>query len=305
MSCGTITTTEYPNGFASTVVGGVTHTPINHGAGCAASAGVIRVKMRTPVHVRLPLLDESGGLVAPAPVQEASGSSSSSSSSGEPTLLPLVATFRARAAEFCRLTVDVAAVEAEEAGYYTASLPGVDVPGLYDASLTVYGADGEAVASTRYWLEVAARADYRSNGPLTIAEVRLELRDQCPGQNELLDRLQFTDEQMAYAIRKPVDEFNATGQPETSFTVVNFPGMYRAYWSIGACGYLLRIAAIANDRDGLNYTAGGVAIDDRMSRFVAELSGRLLDEWRSWMRSKKVELNVSQGWGSLGSDYGG
>ena len=64
------------------------------------------------------------------------------------------------------------------------------------------------------------------------------------------------------------------------------------------------MASIGDDRDGLQYQAGGVSVDDKNISFVAKMSQTLLEEWRLWMRSKKVEINVEGAWGTLGSDYG-
>lgn len=256
----------------------------NPGAGCPASTGVIRVMQKAPVRVRLPIKDELGNVF-----QDIGGTD-------------FEVDFTVRESEYSRAVVQVDA-DSVENGYAIVTLPGIRLPGLYLASVNVAVA-GEPAAHTRYWVEVAKSFKWRAREPLSIAEVRLEVRDQCGAQNELLDRLKFTDEQVAWAIRKPVDEFNSTGQPQTAFTAANFPGAWRAPWASAAAGYLLRVASIGDDRDGLQYQAGGVSVDDKNISFVAKMSQTLLEEWRKWMRVKKVEINVEGAWGTLGSDYG-
>ena len=256
----------------------------NPGAGCPASTGVIRVMQKAPVRVRLPIKDELGNVF-----QDIDGAT-------------FEVKFTIRESEYSRAVVQMDA-DSVENGYALVTLPGISLPGLYLASVDVAVA-GEPAVHTRYWVEVAKSLRWRAREPLSIAEVRLELRDQCGAQNELLDRLKFTDEQVAWAIRKPVDEFNATGQPQTAFTASSFPGSWRAPWASAAVGYLLRVASIGDDRDGLQYQAGGVSVDDKNISFVAKMSQQLLTEWRDWARQKKVEINVEGAWGTLGSDYG-
>jgi hypothetical protein len=265
---------------AETVVQGAVPNP---GAGCSAATGVIRVAQRAPVRVRLPIKDELGNVY-----QDAGAG--------------LQAEFYVREAEWARPVVRVAA-ESIDSGYAIVEMPGIRAPGLYVATLQVCGGD-TPLASTRYWVEVSKSFKWRGSDPLSISEVRMEVRDQCGSQNELLDRLKFTDDQIAWAIRKPVDEFNSTGQPSTTYTPANFPSAWRSQWAAGAVGYLLRVASIGDDRDGLRYQAGGVSVDDGDVSFVAKMSQALLTEWRDWVRIKKVEINVSRAYGSIGSDYG-
>ena len=269
---------------------GVADIP-NPGAGCAAATGVLRLKQRIAARVRLPLKDNHGNVVMP-PDTETEGSSQ-----------VLTAVFTVRESAGSRVTFQIDADSFSD-GYAIVSIPGVRWPGLYEGSMTVYDGD-DPVGSTRYWVEVAATMDWRSRrDPLTIAELRMELRDQCAGQNELIDKLQFTDDQLAWAIRKPVDEFNVTGQPFTSYTPSTFPGAYRAVWAAAAVGHLLRFASIGNDRDNLAYQAGGVTINLNDVSYIAKLSQVLLTEWRDWVKVTKVGINVDSAYGTLGSDYG-
>ena len=299
MSCPTIIDVTYPPssqmdvGLATGALpaGDAGSTIPNPGAGCAAATGVLRLKQRVAARVRLPLKDDHGNVIVPV---VAEGDSSSDG---------LAAVFTIRESAHSRATAQLDADSFAD-GYAIVSIPGIQWPGLYEGSMTVY--DGDApVASTRYWVEVAATLDWRSRrDPLTIAEVRLELRDQCAGQNELLDKLAFTDDQLAWAIRKPVDEFNSTGQPYTNYTPSSFPGMFRAQWSSAAVGYLMRLISIGNDRDNLAYQAGGVSINMNDISFVAKLSQVLLQEWRDWLKAAKMNINIEAAYGSLGSDYG-
>lgn len=281
MTCPPVSDIEYVPTFTSDG----TSSPIpNTGASiCGSGVGVIRLTQKVPVTVRLAVKDEQGNLFV-----------TTDSVTGKLTV-------RDMANKPAKVTVS-SAVYTD--GKVTFNIPGITQPGIYDASVTLYAA-GVPKASTRYWVEVAATMDWiNCNLPLTISEVRMEVRDQCGEQNALFDALKFSDDQVVWAIRKPIDEFNSTGQPETAYTPATFPGQWRSQWVTSAAGYLMRVASIGDDRDGLTYSAGGVQINDKDVSFVAKMSQQLIEEWRAWVRSKKVEINADQAWGTQGSDYG-
>jgi hypothetical protein len=281
MTCVPIQEPEFPNTYesAAELEGGVGSGVPNEGAGCAVGTGVIRLKQHIATRVRLPV---DHGAVAAG------------------TVLTARLTIRDGRTQcgFLAYTADVSNKAA------TFSIGGIATPGLFEASTTVYSGE-TAVGSKRYWVEVESTTDARNcNDPLTIAELRLELRDQCAAQNELFERLEFNDEQLVWAIKKSVNEFNAFGQPATAYTVATFPGEWRTYLVSGAAGYALRTATIAGDRDGLKYQAGGVTAMESDVAVVRTLSQELLSIWHDWVRMKKVEINLEGAWGFLGSDYG-
>ncbi len=142
-----------------------------------------------------------------------------------------------------------------------------------------------------------------AGGPLTIGEVRLALRDHCPESNYMLDALEFGDEEIAFCIRRCVDEWNETPPPVAYRTTQNFG--YRHHWLLGVCGYLLRMAAHLYRRNHLSYSAAGVSIDDQNKfRDYDVKAQELLDEWRHFVKTKKVQINVENGYGLTASDYG-
>ena len=189
-------------------------------------------------------------------------------------------------------------------GKITCDLPGkgMERPGLFPAQLGVYDADDNILFSQSHWLMVNPGLDYRSNGPITIPEVRLMLRDSCPEQNFLIDDFEFTDDQIVACIRLPVDEFNEKYQPKTNFGASNFP--YRFHWLRGATGYLMEIASKGYARNHLDYSAGGVNVQDKNKFGVyAAMSKDLLAEWRQFIKERKVEMNIEGGFGNMGSGY--
>ena len=104
-------------------------------------------------------------------------------------------------------------------------------------------------------------------------------------------------------MRLPIDEFNEKYQPKTRYSPRSFP--FRYHWLRATSGYLLEIAARGYARDRLAYSAGGVSVDDKNKMQDYMLLGKdLLAEWRQFIKETKVEMNVAQGWGSVGSHYG-
>lgn len=174
--------------------------------------------------------------------------------------------------------------------------------GLFPAQLVIENGTGELLHAQNYWYESRPGLDYRSYGPLTIAEIRMELRDACAEQNYLVDGLEFDDSQIAYCLRKPIDEFNERFQPKTSYSPMNFP--HRFHWSRATVAYLLEIASHGYARNHLDYAAGGVQVQDQNKFAIyGKLAVDLLGEWRQFIKERKLELNIENGFGNLGSGY--
>ncbi len=137
----------------------------------------------------------------------------------------------------------------------------------------------------------------RKAGPLTIPELRLELRDNRVGDVSLLDSLQFEDVEILHAIRSVIELWNETPPSVTRFTTANFP--YRRYWRKGAIAELYKMAAHAYRRNALAYSAGGISIDDQnKSKEYEEIGEMLSQEFTTWMRAEKRQLNMRRAWRS-------
>jgi hypothetical protein len=173
--------------------------------------------------------------------------------------------------------------------------------GLFQASLIVAVRD-EVRHVTPYYVEVTSNTLGSTTEPITVSEVRLELRDACPDANYLIDELEFTDAEIIHCIRKCIDAFNSASPNLGTWTTNNFP--WRAPWLTGAVGYLLRVASRHYLRNSLNYQAGGVSVNDKDKwKEYDVLADKYIDEWMNWVRNKKVEINVSQGFAIIGSGY--
>lgn len=182
--------------------------------------------------------------------------------------------------------------------------PGSDQgdPGIYLAELVIRDAAGVRRVSEFRYLQVTPTLEWTSQGPITIPEIRMVLMDyECV--NTLLDDVEFKDAEILMAIRRPVDRWNETTPNLILYTPATFP--WREHWMIATVGYLMRAAAHKYRRNQLSYQAAGLSIDD-MNKFneyekVAQLR---IEEFDVWMKNKKIEINVAQGVGMLGSPYG-
>ncbi len=177
-------------------------------------------------------------------------------------------------------------------------------PGAYEATIGRFAND--TLVDTWEVIVVAepnAFTVIQGNGPLTIPEVRLAILDTdnlsggSPFSN-LLDDNEFTDIEIAYAMRKVIDRWNETPpliNPHTPFT---FP--YRHWWTVGTVGQLLLMGAARYRRNRLAYSAGGVSIDDQSKAQEYETIGQQrIQEFDAWATREKYAINIGRCWGIL------
>lgn len=137
-----------------------------------------------------------------------------------------------------------------------------------------------------------------SNTFLTADEIRDTLRDNDPASNLLLEDLEFSPREIDRAMTKAVDYFNELPPGGISFGYAAFP--YRYNLTIGACAQLLRMAAHRYRRNKQDFRIpGGGVSDQARDRDYDQAADRLWGEYRGWCRTKKHELNLEQGWGSV------
>lgn len=287
------------------------HAPIIvPSSACYGGRGVIKVHQGMTVDLVLPVVDRTGSpipLMPVEPVPASSSSSAGSSSSGDPQLVDLMIRFHAKVNETSNtLTVNkLCVVEDSLKGLVRCSLEASDLarPGLQPAQLAIYAPDGSQLYQVvPYWLHVSPTLKHGTDGPLTLAEIRMVVADRCPAGNVLMDALEFDDEEVAIFIRRAVDEFNEKYQPWTTYNCQSFP--WRFHWALGAAGNMLRAAAVKIRRNQLAYQAGGVSIeDDNRSRDYREMADDLLNEWHEFIVSKKRTINYTAGFATQLSGY--
>jgi hypothetical protein len=122
------------------------------------------------------------------------------------------------------------------------------------------------------------------------------MRDRCPEDNFLLDKVEFSDTEIAWAIRRPIDWWNEQPPPIETYTPATFPFRYNHLDAV--IGELYRMAAIHQERNNLRYSAAGVTVDDsesytRYHQIAEELTGR----YQTWALRKKRSMNLEKFYG--------
>ena len=140
-------------------------------------------------------------------------------------------------------------------------------------------------------------------GPPRFQEIRMAMYD-TPGDNFLLSRVEFSDDQLAEALLRPVRFWNEVPPPiRPLIDTTNFP--YQEHWLKGTKAHLMTMAAHNYRREHLPYNAGGVAVDDKNKeqeymRYAMELK----NEYEEFVKLKKMQINTGLCVGVVQSEYG-
>ena len=135
--------------------------------------------------------------------------------------------------------------------------------------------------------------------PLTIAEVRMQIYDTSGEQNELLDDLQFSDIVIARCMDRAVQDWNQMPpQLSRNLSVSNFP--FKSNLCTGAAGYLFRMASYRYMRNQMRHSNAGLTVDDNdKGELYLRMAQAALEEWKSFVQTKKSQLNMLQCMGSI------
>lgn len=204
-------------------------------------------------------------------------------------------------------TIDMTIVDAEK-GEVSGELTKQHTthPGIYYAEVAVItNEDTPAVIISNAFSLIIERSTFgvqTQNGPPSVAEIRLHLRDSSPAESYLLDNLMFDDAEIALAITRPVMYWNEIPPPIGQFTTQNFP--FRYHWLEGICANLFLMVAEQYRRNQLDYAAAGVSVNDQNKEANYERAGQTRwQAYREWVRAKKAEINLESGYGEVGSLY--
>jgi hypothetical protein len=186
----------------------------------------------------------------------------------------------------------------------------VGLPGIYYGEMALVSVPAQAAntpcvvfSNTFYIIINRSTFDIDYGGPPSIAEIRLHLRDSSPAESYLLENLMFDDAEIALAIGRPVQYWNEIPPPLTPFyTTQSFP--YRYHWLEGICANLFMMVAEQFRRNQLNYSAGGVTLDDQNKETSYERAGQARwQAYREWVRAVKASINLEGCWGEVSSNY--
>jgi hypothetical protein len=136
------------------------------------------------------------------------------------------------------------------------------------------------------------------SGSLSTWEVRMAMRDMCPDANFLLDSVEFSQEEIMWAIRRPIEYWNGALPPVSLFTVDTFP--FRYQWLDATVGELLLMAALWMRRNDLDYSAAGLQImDTKKWPDYHKLGTEKIENWKKYVEEKKKSLNAEGAYGTL------
>lgn len=185
----------------------------------------------------------------------------------------------------------------------------VELAGIYLVSLGVLDEDKTPLAVDSAIMSVEKSLWARSNdvnlqqeGPPSLLDIRNMMVDRDPADNSLIDRVEFSTDQVLSAITGPVQYFNEQPPPLTLFNTRNFP--FQSAWADAIVGNLLVMAAHNFRRNQLAYSAGGMSVDDKNKEgpYLA-YGNQLLQGYKDFVLNKKVEINVKGFMGSIGSPF--
>jgi len=184
-------------------------------------------------------------------------------------------------------------------------------PGLYIEEWGVFTSDARMLFSNqcctfiRRGLFGLNNTNQRNQGPPTLEEIRLALRDNSAADNLLLDDVEFDAAEISQAVIRPVNYWNEVPPPiKPAQTTKTFP--FKEIWMLGIQSYLLETAAHHYRRNHLAYQAGGVAIDDKnKEQAYAIKANEMRLRFQELARAKKIEINISLFASSTGSAYSG
>lgn len=173
-------------------------------------------------------------------------------------------------------------------------------PGLHLASIQVYNLDGKLIYQSPRYLEITPTV-ISVNRPVTVAEIRMAMRD-FPEYNTLLNDVEFSDNEIAYCITKPVELWNSLPPDVGQYDIHDFP--WRQMHINATIGELMRIGALHYFRNQLPYSSGGLSVDDKhKGETYMQLAENELSKFKMFVQEKKFEMNINGGFAWLPGPY--
>jgi hypothetical protein len=189
----------------------------------------------------------------------------------------------------------------------------VNNAGVYHAefgafNITLTGANPTMTFSNQcyLWINRGLFGDptFKNVGPPTMDEIRAFVRDNGPEENLLLDDFEFDLTEICQATENSVRYWNEVN-PDVGwyFNTITYCARYK--WLQSIAGHMLQVAAHRFRRNHLPYQAGGLSIDDQNKFQQYDQAGLMLvQEYKEWVKTKKVAINCFAAMTSSGSSYG-
>lgn len=180
-------------------------------------------------------------------------------------------------------------------------------PGIYNGTVICYPLDNDKaiIKECPFYVYITYGLDSPGNrGPLSLTELRLYLRDSSPEENLLIDGYNFSDEEILLATKISIQKFNDM-LPRENFPVFNssnFP--FRSILMDGILGQLFFMAAEWHRKNNLQYSAGGVSLNDKNKEPNYLQAANM--HWQQFLqdsKAEKVKLNMDLNWDTIPSAY--
>lgn len=266
-----------------------------HGVPLVKRIPSIRVSQGHVADVHLIARDDVGN---PVDLTQYGVSSDSVSELGETTL-------KIRIVESVRRTEGYVEVEADPIDaangevHFGLTADHTNVGGIFLCELIVQD-EGSTVFGYTFYLSVDPSPGAGCmHGPPTEAEIRLHMRDSMPDENYLIDELDFDLAEISLSISRPIQYWNEVPPPIGTYDTTTFP--HRYHWLEAIVANLCFIAAEHYRRNRLTHTAAGVMIDDMNKEQNYQQEGmRRWQDYKTWVTSKKAEINIAMCYGTFG-----
>lgn len=137
-------------------------------------------------------------------------------------------------------------------------------------------------------------------GPqLWVAHLRHFMMDRNLGDNDLLMDLQFSDDEIGFAMERMVDHYNGLPPRCENLSVQSLP---REFFVYAGVGYHLHLALMMKlMRNDVDYNAGGIAVEVTKRRIdhLKTLLPLLKEEFTELACLRKRTINVEDAYGSF------
>lgn len=180
-------------------------------------------------------------------------------------------------------------------------------PGIYTAEMVIYDAANRPQASDSTLVSVERSLHLRTiapgntqRGPLTIGEIRTQLRD-YPVLNSYWQNVEFSDAEILHAITEPIRCFNETLPRVLSYGPSSFP--FRHHWLQAVCASLLRISATSYMRNSRRITYGDNKTSDDKDKYsaYAQMAEMKWREYQAFCSQQQITANWSGGSAHVGT----
>jgi hypothetical protein len=128
-------------------------------------------------------------------------------------------------------------------------------------------------------------------GPITIGEVRMQLRD-FPQLNEYWNNNEFSTAEIVHSLIQPIYVWNETPPPVIKYSASSFP--YRSKWLDATTANLMRTAAawLLRNHRTIRYADGTVDSDKDKYREYLQIAENKWAEYKVFCATEKLAINM-------------